>query len=158
MTPILKNIEPFQVQGIQIRTKNVNEFDPSTAQIPALWKRFPSEVLETLSPANQGIHLEPFGVYFNYESDANGSYDVLAGAKVNNTSCDGQGALQVQGGAYLVFSAHGEMPRALIECWGGIWAYFSNPACVSKRAYLTDFEQYIASDLVLVHIGIQSIA
>lgn len=33
MTPILKNIEPFQVQGIQIRTKNVNEFDPSTPQI-----------------------------------------------------------------------------------------------------------------------------
>jgi predicted transcriptional regulator YdeE len=157
MSPFLNNIEPFHVHGIQIRTKNVNEFDPSTAQIPTLWKRFPREVLETISPANKFVNSEPFGVYFSYESDANGSYDVIVGVNVNNTSSYGLGSIQVLGGAYLVFNAHGEMPKALIECWDNIWTFFSDPSCICKRAYLTDFEQYIASDFVLVNIGIQSI-
>lgn len=150
MDPILNKIEPFQLQGIQIRTKNSNEFDPSTAQIPVLWKRFQSEML---SSSNKS-HTEQFGVYFNYESDANGSYDVLAGIEVEAPS-DAQ-SVQVCGGMYLVFSAYGEMPSALIECWESIWTYFSDPACASRRAYLTDFEKYITPDQVLVHIGLKS--
>lgn len=101
---------------------------------------------------------EPVGVYFNYESDANGSDDLLAGIKTDDSSAKEsfKGSLKIQGGTYLVFSAKGQMPGSLIECWGNIWSDFSSPICTSKRAYLTDFEQYVAPDQVLVHIGIQT--
>ncbi len=158
MNPILKKIESFQVSGIQVRTTNAQEWDQSTAQIPSLWARFPNEVLEVLLPTLKNSPPEPVGVYFNYESDANGSYDLLAGIKTDDSSAKEsfKGSLKIQGGTYLVFSAKGQMPGSLIECWGNIWSYFSSPICTSKRAYLTDFEQYVAPDQVLVHIGIQT--
>jgi predicted transcriptional regulator YdeE len=42
--------------------------------------------------------------------------------------------VSVPRGRYALFTATGEMPRALIETWGKVWA---SPV---KRAYTTDFE------------------
>ena len=97
-----------------------------------------------------------YGVYSRYDSDANALYDVLAGIKANALTHHDMKSVEVVGGTYLVFNANGEMPAALVSCWKDIWAYFSHPACSHKRTFLTDFEQYIAPDQVLVHIGIES--
>lgn len=82
-------------------------------------------------------------IYTNYESDATGMYDVMAGADTlvaNNLS--NTKTVKVQADKYLVFSAQGEIPNVCIELWKEIWGYFSSEICEYERLYTTDFESY----------------
>ena len=144
-------IKPFRVAGLRVRTLNSAEQDSSTARIGPMWQRFFTEGLyETI--ANKTPASKVFGVYSNYESDASGSFDVLAGVAVDAPSAD-YPSIEVQGGQYLVFDAQGAMPGAVIEAWGRVWAFFAEHPQV-KRRFVTDFEVYTGPDSVAVHIGI----
>ena len=44
---------------------------------------------------------------------------------------------------YLLFTASGQMPGALVETWQRIWKYFSGSPAY-KRAYTADFELHRA--------------
>ena len=137
------------INGLQVRTKNVDEMNPETQKIAPLWGRFFTEILPTLGTTPPQL----YGVYSNYESDAFGEFDVLAGADVLEKS-DGLKSVTVEAGNYLVFTAKGELPQAVIETWGQVWAYFEDPSIDEKRAFKTDFELYKSETEAEIYIGV----
>lgn len=148
--PNIKKVELTSktIKGLHIRTKNVDEMNPETQKIAPLWGRFFAEIMPTLDPS------EPlYGVYHNYESDASGAFDVLAGV---DSSVEGEEITSVtlEAGKYLMFPAKGEMPQAIIETWGQVWAYFEDPSIDERRAFATDFEVYKSADEAEIYIGV----
>ena len=137
------------IAGITVRTNNAAEFNPSTAKIAGLWGRFFSEGLFNKLPDK--LATSPvYGVYSGYESDYMGAFDVTAG--VATTRPESQLALQP--GEYLVFKGAGPMPQTVVQAWGVVWQYFQNNPEI-KRNYATDYEAYLGTDTVEIHIGIQ---
>ncbi|MNQ47980.1 Bacterial transcription activator, effector binding domain [compost metagenome] len=144
-------VQPFRVAGLRVRTLNEAEQQASTARIGPMWQRFFSEGLYD-KIAGKTADSWVYGVYSQYESDASGAFDVLAGVAVNEAPTDYH-SLEVQGGQYLVFDAKGPMPDSVIEAWGRVWAYFDEHPQIQRR-FATDFEAYTGPDSVAVHIGI----
>ncbi len=149
----LKRMQTFRVAGLAVRTKNSDEFDPTKAQIPNLWNAvFATKVLEKIP--NQPVSKAVYAVYSHYESDASGEYDLTVGALIDEPSSEFR-YVDICPGDYLVFQARGELPAALIQTWGKIWAYFvQRPELV--RSFQTDFEHYVGAQAVDVYIGITS--
>ena len=142
--PTLKSIISFKVCGFQVRTRNSHEFNPDTAKLPSLWEQF------SKSDLTKNPHF--FGVYSDYESDANGLYHVTVGISDEAPNPD-LGNITIQAGKYLVFTNQGPMPTAIVETWKQIWHYFAaEPAY--QRNFITDFEAYIGPDEVAIHIGV----
>ncbi|MDP9526217.1 GyrI-like domain-containing protein [Pseudomonas protegens] len=148
----LREVLPFSVAGLQVRTCNAAEQQADSARIGPMWQRFYVEDLFNQITSRQADSFV-YGVYSNYESDASGAFDVMAGVAVSGASAD-YPSVQVQGGDYLVFSARGAMPDCVIQAWGLIWAYFQDNPQV-RRAFATDFEVYTSPDSVAIYIGIQ---
>jgi len=136
------------VTGLQVRTKNADEVNPDTQQIAPLWGRFYNELLPTLAK-----DATVYGVYHNYESDAQGAFDVLVGAD-KLTITDEMKSVELQAGEYLMFPVKGELPQAIIDTWMQIWAYFDDPSIDEKRAYKTDFECYKSENEAEIYIGV----
>lgn len=141
--------QPIAIAGISVRTTNAAEFNPVTGKIAGLWGRFFSEGLFESLPGK--LPDSPvYGVYSGYESDYMGAFDVTAGVATTKP----QGQLTLQTGDYLVFSGTGPMPQTVLQTWGLVWQYFQgNPD--AKRSYATDFEAYLGTDKVEIHIGVQ---
>lgn len=145
----LSNTE--QAHGFSVRTTNQAERNPETAQISALWERFYQHAGSHLTKQSQ-----VYGVYTNYESDMNGAFDVYA--CTDNAAVlrlDNAKTVTLQSGTYLKFSGAGEMPQAVIDAWGEVWAYFTSDNCPHTRAYTTDFEWYKSPNDVEIYIAIQ---
>jgi len=134
------------INGLQTRTQNIDEMNPDTGKIAPLWGRYYTEVFPTLSDGTT-----VYGVYYNYESDATGMFDVLAGSEEEG---EGLASVTLQQGRYLKFPVKGEMPQAIIETWAKVWAYFEDPSIDERRAYETDFEHYISMDEAAIYIGV----
>ena len=148
--PNIKKVElkSISIQGVQVRTKNADEMT-NEGKIAPLWKRFYTEVLPTLK---EGATV--YGVYHNYESDENGEFDVLVGADKLTLKEEMQ-KVELESGNYLMFPVKGELPQAIIETWGQIWAYFNDPSIDERRAFKTDFELYKSADEVEIYIGVE---
>ena len=144
------NLTNKTVTGLKARTKNSDEMNPKVAKIGSLWQSFFSDVLPTLKEPNVPM----YGVYTNYESDAMGEFDVLVGVENLETS-DSLTSVTLAEGNYLCFESKGEMPQAVIETWGEVWAYFSDENCKEKRVYGTDFELYLSQSEAEIYIGIE---
>ncbi len=86
-------------------------------------------------------------VYAGYESDHLGKYTVLVGSPVLAVPAGGSGmdTLEVPDGSFLLFTASGSMPVALVETWQRIGDYFDRDAPY-ERAYTADFEVHHADD------------
>jgi predicted transcriptional regulator YdeE len=82
-----------------------------------------------------------------------GEFDVLVGVEELEIS-DKLTSVTLEEGKYLCFESKGEMPQAVIETWGEIWAYFSDENCKEKRAYGTDFEVYLSQNEAEIYIGV----
>jgi len=145
----IEEIKEKIIYGISTRTKNIDEMNPQTAKIGAIWQKF-----------YQTVECEEkvYGVYYNYESDANGEFDVLAGYETSNEKLE---SVKIEKGKYLVFHKTYEenndnsTVQAIIETWGKIWEYFSNENSQYKRAYRTDFEYYKNQNEIEIYISIQ---
>lgn len=156
MKPI--TIAEKTIQGISIRTTNANEMNPETAKIAALYENFYQNIVVDYQ---HGARV--YGVYFDYESDANGLFSVLAGADRIESSTVELQQVKIVAGDYLVFKGEGEMPQAVIDTWMKIWDFFSesntskntDDSTQYKRAYKTDFEFYKSESQVEIHIGIE---
>ncbi|HFU75179.1 MAG TPA: AraC family transcriptional regulator, partial [Arcobacter sp.] len=70
----VEEIEERTIYGITTRTKNLDEMNPQTAKIGSIWQKF-DETVDVDYKGGERV----YGVYYNYESDANGKFDVLAG-------------------------------------------------------------------------------
>jgi len=134
------------IYGLKVRTTNEKEMNPETAKIGALWGDYFENILPTLPEATQG-----YGVYANYESDAFGEFDVFAGSEVLNDALE---KVVLKEGNYLCFKTNGELPQAVIETWGEIWAYFSDEHCKEIRTYKTDYELYLSENEAEIYIGV----
>jgi predicted transcriptional regulator YdeE len=149
----VEEIEEKTIYGIATRTKNVDEINPQTAKIGAIWQKFD----KTVSVDYKGGE-RVYGVYYNYESDANGEFDVLAGYETSNKKLE---SIKIKRGKYLVFNKtykeNDDYARvhAIIETWGKIWEYFSNENSQYQRAYETDFEYYKSQNEIEIYISIQ---
>ena len=109
----LREVLPFSVAGLQVRTLNAAEQQADSARIGPMWQRFYVEGLfDKISPRQADSFV--YGVYSNYESDASGHFDVTAGVALEG-ACADYPSVAVQGGDYLVFSAKGAMPDCVIQ-------------------------------------------
>jgi len=149
----VEEIQEKTIYGITTRTKNADEMNPQTAKIGAIWQKFDKTVNVDYESGER-----VYGVYYNYESDANGEFDVLAGCETSNEKLEN---VKIEKGKYLVFNKVYEenndntRVQAVIETWGKIWEYFSNDNSQYKRAYKTDFEYYKNSNEIEIYISIQ---
>ena len=149
----VEKINDKLIYGISTRTNNSNEMNPETAKIGAIWQRFDNEV-----EINYKNSEKVYGIYYNYESDANGEFDVLAGYETSNNNLD---SVKIQKGKYLVFNKtfkdtdDNTRIQAIIETWGKIWEYFLDKNSQYKRAYITDFEYYKGLNEIEIYISIK---
>jgi len=145
-----------RITGIATRTTNADESQPTKAQIPGLWGQFSSQ--NWAQRLEQGGAFGPtVAVYSAYESDVSGSYQILIGREVAQSSA-GTPPLQVvdiPAGKYLVFTCSGPLPGAVIEGWRAIWAYFERPNA-QRRAYTTDLEKYIEHERTEIWVAVTS--
>lgn len=145
LTPAIEYIKSFNVTGLSVRTQNRDEFDKETAKLPTLWQQFYSSEV--------AIHSPIFGVYSDYDSDANGYYTATVGITSSNAPPQWT-MVVIHPGKYLAFHAEGPMPTTVIETWKQIWTFFETQHHY-KRNFLSDFEAYNGSDRVTIYIGIE---
>lgn len=153
--PKLITRSEFKAVGIEVRTDNSLEMDPQKAKIPGLWGRFFREGIVEKIP-NKKLNAVPLGIYTDYESDHSGPYSLITGIETTDldSTPNGMRGLTIPAGTYLVFTASGRMPQAVIDTWMYVWKYFSQGARYS-RTYTTDFELYASNEKVEIHIGVK---
>lgn len=143
--PTVKQVESFIVTGFSVRTQNSDEFNEKTAKLPSLWQQLYTSELAT----NANI----FGVYSNYDSDANGPYTVTVGVKFDCVQAQ-LSSVTIQAGNYLVFQGTGPMPATVVETWKQVWAFFEKNT-EHQRNFISDFESYSGPDKVTIYIGLE---
>ena len=149
ITPKRVKSDGFTVRGLAVRTINTDEFNPSTARLPTLWQQFYSN-----DELRQVQNTYVYGVYSDYESNAEGAYTVTAGIKSDLLSTASTfHSIFILPGDYLVFEQKGDMPQAVIEAWESVWHYFESNKEVSRR-FQTDFELYQSANEIMLYIGI----
>ena len=155
MEPTLTTRKEIKLIGIAVRTTNQQEMDPATAKIGGLWGRFFQERIADKIP-NKALLESTLAAYTKYESDHTGAYDLIVGREVNSLSSIpvGMTGLTIPAGKYLLFTAKGPMPRALIDTWAYIWNYFAMHSG-HRRSYATDYELHQADDNVEIYIAIK---
>ncbi|MPQ75878.1 GyrI-like domain-containing protein [Hydrogenovibrio sp. JE_KL2] len=149
MKPV--SIEAIQVHGLVVRTRNVDEMNPETSKIAPLWQQFWQDVAPLLDEQKSQV----YGVYYDYESDASGEFNVMAGTDFLTNDNASLKPVTIEKGNYLVFVGKGDMPQTVINTWADIWAYFSADNCEYQRAYTTDFELWKGGDEVHIHIAVK---
>ena len=139
-----------KVFGLSVTTSNADEVDPEKAKIPQLWQSFhQSRPISDSGDAGDALF---FGIYTNYESDYLGAFDVFVGSQTSSSPTLSE--MTIPSGQYLVFSAQGEMPQAVIDLWGVIWRFFDDTNCPYVRKYTTDFECYLSENEVDIYIAV----
>jgi len=141
LTPQIIEETGFTVVGISIRTSNAEEMS-GRGLIPQQWDHFMKEGLLNKIPNKVDSNI--LAVYSDYESDANGAYTFMIGARVRSANDLPQGMVdqKVPAGRYAVFTSEkGFVGKVVPQTWSRIWAVAkSSPA--GKRAYRADFEVY----------------
>jgi predicted transcriptional regulator YdeE len=126
------------VVGLQVRTRNADEADPSRARIGGLWQRFFQEGVA----GRLGGRI--LAVYSDYESDETGAYTLTVGCEVADAAAASAGLARVTipAGRYAVFATErGAMPGILIDGWRWIWG--ASPEDLGgRRRFDVDFEIY----------------
>jgi predicted transcriptional regulator YdeE len=148
MQPQIQRLEAFSVAGLTARTGNHAEGKLPVARIGMLWDRFFDERVYQTVP-NRTYDMRLYGVYSDYEAEANGAFAVTTGVAVSG----GPSAVQIDGGDYLVFTGEGQMPQMALAVWQAIWQYFDEHPEVRRR-YRSDFEAYSGPEQVAIHIGV----
>jgi predicted transcriptional regulator YdeE len=154
MTPSLVRIEPFTVAGLTVRTTNEREAHPASAVLPNLWAQFYNEgVADRVARAPDA---SPVAVYWQYDSDASGAYNVTVGVELRTPRVLASDitVIEVAGGDYVMFRETGELPGAVVTGWRRVWEYFQGPT-IYRRAFTTDFERYDAPGEVAIHIAVR---
>jgi len=138
--PKIVEQQEFQVIGILVRTNNAKEMSGQGA-IGALWGRFFKEGI--LGKIPNKVDSTIYAVYTNYESDRNGEYDFIIGAKVSSTTDvpPGMVARKVAKGPYeVVTTTNGPAEQVVPKAWQEVWSLEDKKQL--SRAYKTDFEVY----------------
>jgi predicted transcriptional regulator YdeE len=141
LTPKIAEEAGFAVVGIAARTTNANEMF-GKGVIADQWAHFMKEGLLNRIPNKADSNI--LAVYTDYESDANGAYTFLIGAKVSSADDVSPGMVirKIPAGRYAMFTSEkGFVGKVVPETWSRIWA-LPKSAPGGNRAYLADFEIY----------------
>ena len=134
--PETTEIRGYTVVGVSIRTTNKD--GKAAEEINRLWQKFFEDAVGEAIPAKDGQAI--YAVYHEYEGASDKPYSLTIGCRVKPETdialIEGLSSVYVESGDYMVFAAHGEQPKALIETWQAIWK------SDLKRAYKTDIEIY----------------
>lgn len=146
----VRNVSKQTVRGISTRTNNTAEMSPH-GKIPDLWQLFDARV-----PVDYQGGERVYGVYYNYESDHAGMFNVLAGFDGASLPSDiTLEEITIPYGKYLVFVERGDMPQIAIDAWTKVWEHFTRDDCPHQRLYNIDFEYYANGNQIEVHIAIK---
>jgi predicted transcriptional regulator YdeE len=140
-------VEEKNIYGIKTRTKNCDEMEYETSKIAPLWKKFYQDIRIDYQNGDQ-----IYSVYYSYESDFNGEFNVMAGSDHFHPSLE---IVKIEKGNYVVFEGEGQMPQVVIETWGKVWEYFANINSQYRRAYTTDFEHYVDQHKIKIYIAVK---
>lgn len=140
--PRFVSLYGMYIVGWEVRTSNRDESDSTTAKIPAVWERASEEeIAGQISNAKDPDVM--MGAYTRYLSDDKGPYSLIVGLEV--TDLDNvprkMTGITVLAQEYVVFTASGGMPQAVMDGWAAVWKYFSETTTLT-RAFTTDFEKY----------------
>jgi predicted transcriptional regulator YdeE len=140
-TPKIVEQPGFTVIGISARTTNATEMS-GKGVIGQQWARFVKEGLLDKIPHRADSSI--LAVYTDYESDANGAYTYILGAKVASADDVPPGMVtrKIPAARYAVFTSEkGSVEKVVPETWSRIWA-LPKSAPGGNRAYQADFEVY----------------
>jgi len=131
----------FNVVGIAVRTNNAAEASGS-GEIPKIWQRFVKQEIAAKIPnrADQDLLV----VYTDYQSDQNGEYTYLIGARVTSTADVPPGLTlkEIPEGGYAeIPTDKGPVASVIPKAWQRIWA-MSAKELGGSRAFLDDYEVY----------------
>lgn len=155
MNLVKLHVDSFKVIGIEARTSNAREMSADGA-IPRLWQRMRDENLLDRIPNRTDSRI--VALYTDYESDKNGPYTYVLGAKVSSDKHvpPGMVARTVPSGTYAMFTAQGgEAAQLVVNLWKRIWS-LEKPGPL-HRAYRTDYEvhyQGLSDDPAAAHVDI----
>lgn len=155
MNLVKLHVDSFKVVGIEARTSNAREVS-ADGVIGGMWARMRNENL--LGQIQNRIDSRVVAIYSDYESDKDGPYSYLLGAKVSSAKDIPPGMVSrtVASGSYAMFTAQGGPPAQLvINLWKRIWS-LEKPGPL-HRAYKTDFEIYyegLSEDPANVHVDV----
>ncbi len=141
----IEQIGEIKIAGIKTTTDNKE----GLTLIPQTWGEFFNEkIIEKIDHKVPSAHL--YAVYTEYESDENGKYTFLVGARVDSAQTNEavNGTIIIPKGKYAVFT----VPRKedVIKVWQYVWK------SDLKRNYISDFEQYdMTNEAVTVFVGLK---
>lgn len=140
MLETLKTNNAFDVIGIAERTSNAAEFS-GKGKIGPLWKRFFDEEILTKIPhkADNAI----IALYYDYESNKDGAYTILIGARVTSTQEIPLGMVHchVPAQKYAVFTTErGIVWQQVVKTWQFIWQFEDESKL--NRSYVVDYQLY----------------
>lgn len=150
-------IEPsFNVIGIAIRTTNKAAIDDGTIQ--KLWQQFLTESIPSKIPNK--VDGAIIALYYGFENDKSGEYNLLLGARVSSIDeiPAGMVAQNVPAQKRAIFlSGSGSVGQVCFELWKKIWVLEGQSEL--DRAYIADYELYDErsqdpqNGQVAIHIG-----
>ncbi len=160
MNLVQLHVDKFTVVGVEARTTNAQE-TTGNGPISKLWTRLQAD--NFLARIPNRVDSRIVAVYSDYESDKDGPYTYLLGARVasGNEVPAGLASRTVVSGTYGLFTAEGgPPPEMVVNLWKRVWS-LEKPDQL-HRAYKTDYEVHYkspndpASAHVDVYIGLQN--
>jgi predicted transcriptional regulator YdeE len=131
----------FSVVGLAVRTNNQQEAT-GQGEIPKLWQRFMQESTADKIPNRADHNL--LAVYTDYESDQNGEYTYLIGARVASTADVPAGLTlkEIPAGSYAILQSEtGPLQEVMPKIWTKTWS-MSAKDLGGQRAFKADYEIY----------------
>lgn len=135
----ISNETAYNIIGISIRTTNQAAFEQDTIQ--RLWKDFFTN--DILSKIPHKIDDAIIALYYNYESNKDGAYSLLLGARVSTLDKipTGLTAQHVPAQKTHVFTTkQGPLSNIVLDLWKNIWQ--QEDANNLDRSYQFDYEIY----------------
>ena len=126
-------IQKKKIKGKRIRTNNTK-----VEEIINLWAQVPEMDLKG----------SVYAVYFNYESDHHGDYDLLIG----NDSYQSIEEVVIESGNYVKVEILEATPEKVGMAWQKIWA---DEDLYEKRLFTTDFECYSTDGKAEIYLAVK---
>ncbi len=109
-------------------------------KIQNMWK----EAYRSLEGKNDTV----YGIYYDYESDFKGDYSI--GVGIENVD---KGSMMISDQAnYNIFKVTSSDEEGILKTWQKIWGLEESGEL--ERAYTVDFEKYLPSGEIEIHIAI----
>jgi predicted transcriptional regulator YdeE len=132
----MKSNDSLKIIGISVRTTNKD--NQSAQDIGKLWGQFYSEnILEKIP---NKVNNDIYSIYTDYKNNFQDEYTTIIGVRVNNLHSIPAGCVgrEFPNENFKVFTAKGQMPKAIMDAWFNIWQQDKE----LQRKYTYDFELY----------------